>query len=730
MISPKTIKGLLVQYILIGMLAIGAVAFISMNVVSTYMKKEISDNGKKLIEMLVSSVNPTLKHPVSDLYTIKQIIEDYEIQADKAHILSNFLANREYFIILQLADFTGHIQHIAPYSEEYMGIDVSRQEYFINAMNTNLPYWSSTHLSSQLDKPFVGLSIKTNSGILTAFLLPETILSDIQQLINISKSYITVADRNSVYTVHPDISKVEQRVNDPSFKNLKDTYNGNILETTEIIDGQEMIVYVDFVQQLGWMVKVHQSLDTALAPVKKIIIYLGILALVVTSLFSLITAKYLFRVDKALENLNHSTVMLSKGNYDVKIDDTDFKDLNSLIYSFNGMASSLSERESQLVTVNKTLQVQIERVTHAEQTFKTLIQSTTGRYGNEFFDNLVKEIAGWFGVETVILSLFDYETGTADAISMYSNGDIVKGYKYPIKDGPCEKVALEGFKYYQSDVAKLFPEDSDLVQSKAEAYLGTPMITAKGDVKGVLCAISTRPMTLPEWGKDLLEIVASKAIVELERMDADFQIRKSLEEKDIMIKEIHHRVKNNMQVIVGLLTLQMDNSSPEVVQQLRESINRIYVMSLLHQKLYQSKDLSKLELSGYIESLVESIISTSNISSEINVKIEVDEIKLTIDQIIPIGLIINELVSNAIKHAFETTSSPELYVKLKESEGNNLLTVKDNGAGFPKGFDYRSSDSLGLALVESLASTMNGSLIVQPDDSGACVKVTLENNEQ
>lgn len=468
MIKPKTIKGMLVQYIVIGMISICAVAFISMNAVSVYMKYEINDKGQKLIEVLSSDINASLEHPVSDLYTVKQLIEDEEITAGKSHILSNFLSNREYFVIIQIAEYTGRISHIVPFSEEYIDTDVSRQEYFRKALASDKPYWSSAHLSSQLDKPFVCLSIKTNLGILTAFLMPETILASIQELVDISKSYITVTDRNGVYIVHPDSSKVEQRVSDLSFNSLKSEYQGGIFETHENVDGEEMAVYVELIEPLGWMLKVHQSLQTALKPVKEIIIYLGALAFIITSLFSVVTARYLFRIGKSLENLIQSTIMVSEGKYNVKIDKTDFNDLNSLISSFNAMADSLSEREKQLMKMNRTLRHQVERITHAEQTFKTLIESTTGRYGEEYFDNLVKEMAGWFKVDTVLVSLFDYEKGVADAVSMYSNGKIIKGYTYPIAGSPCEKVAEEGFKYYKKDVAKLFPEDIDLVQMQSE----------------------------------------------------------------------------------------------------------------------------------------------------------------------------------------------------------------------------------------------------------------------
>jgi len=721
----KTIKGLLIQYIIIGLICIFAVAAVSMNVVSRHMKYEMADKGKKIIEVLADSVNGSLEHPLSDLYSIKEIIEDEKIIADPGHIMDNFVNNREYFVIVQLASYEGRVIYIAPYNEEFINIDVSRQEYFKNSVNIDTPYWSSTLLSAQLDRPFVSLSLKTAKGILTAFLLPESILASVQELVNLSKSYITVSDRHGVFIVHPDKDKVQQRVNDPSFNKIKKDYHGGISNNIEYVDGEKMVTYVEFIKPLGWMIKVNQSLDIVLKPVNRIIIYIGLLSLAATILFSLLTANQIVKVGKSLENLILSTDEVAAGNYDVKVSETNFKDLNSLIRSFNRMGDSLHQREHELIELNTTLHVQLDRITHAEQTFKTLIESTTGRYGQEFLDNLTKEIAGWFGVETVLVSLFNFDTGIAHTAAMYSDGNMITDYKYPIKGSPCEQVAEYGFKFYDHDVAELFPEDEELLRFKTEAYLGVPMIDVSGAVKGVICALSSNPMILPEWGHDLMEIVASKALAELERMDAEAKIRASLEEKEVMLKEIHHRVKNNMQIVIGLLSLQKVGSDPVVDQQLTESINRIYVMALLHQKLYQSEDLSKVEVREYVLSLLDSILSTSNMTKNLKLNSDIDEINLSLENIIHLGLIINELVTNSLKHAYKGTESPELFVGLKESDHKIVLTVKDNGVGFPADYDSSKSETLGMNLVESLGASLKGKVNILKDVEGGVVELTM-----
>lgn len=724
MIKQKTIKSMLTTYIIIGFVTLLTIILIFMNVVSIYMKKEIKDKGEKIIEVLSNSINASLSQPINDLHNIKSILEDNNISAEPEHILKKFAEDRDYFILIQLADLKGTVTNIVPHNDEFVGIDVSKQEYFIHTINNDDLYWSSSTLSALLEKPLVSISLKTQYGILTAFILPETILSNIQQLVNQSKSFITVTDRKGVFIVHPNDEYVHQRINDKLFSEIKHQSQGGILEISKTVDQKEMLISVESIDHLDWMIKVHQSLDVALKPVKNTLLLLGIFSFFIILIFLYIASKLLLPISKTFESIIGSTVLLGEGKYDAKVSETNYADLNSLISSFNLMADSLSKREIQLKSLNTDLKIQIDRVTHAEQTFKTLIESTTGRFGQEYLDNLVTEIAGWFSVETVMVSLFDINTGYAETASMSHNGELMPTYKYPILGSPCEEVAQKGFLHIPNNVAEQFPNDPDLVEFDSQAYVGTPLTTIDGDVIGVLCAISMQPLELPEWGKDLLQIIASATVVELQRMKAEEKINNSLKEKEIMLKEIHHRVKNNLQVITGFLSLQQYNSSEEVAQLLSESINRVHVMALLHQQLYQSKDLSMIELKAYVSSLINNILISSG-RDDLQLEVKIEDIRIDIDNIIPLGLIINELISNALKHAFEQTKTPQINVVIEKKNGQTILSVTDNGKGFPDNFSLESSDTLGLSLVESLSTSLKGSLTIQNNQPGSIVKITI-----
>ncbi len=206
-----------------------------------------------------------------------------------------------------------------------------------------------------------------------------------------------------------------------------------------------------------------------------------------------------------------------------------------------------------------------------------------------------------------------------------------------------------------------------------------------------------------------------------ERRRAEAQIRTSLEEKEVLLKEIHHRVKNNMQVVYSLLNIQAENiKNKNVLNMLKKAQNRIRSMALIHEKLYQSKDLAKIEFGDYIRKLATGLFHSYGIDIEsIRLKICVANIYLDIYTAIPCGLIINELVSNSLKHAFpdgigeKGTSRKEgrINISMSLNSDNKLkLIVSDNGIGFPKDLDFRNTGSLGLQVVNTLVEQLEGSI--------------------
>ena len=202
-----------------------------------------------------------------------------------------------------------------------------------------------------------------------------------------------------------------------------------------------------------------------------------------------------------------------------------------------------------------------------------------------------------------------------------------------------------------------------------------------------------------------------------ERKEAEDMLNASLVEKVVLLKEIHHRVKNNMQVICSLLSLQKDSlDNPELLETFQESQNRVRSMALIHEKLYQSDDLAHIHFGDYIKQLVGDLVRSYHTADQkIQLDVNTQDVELPVSLAVPCGLIINELVSNAIKYAFKDMqcSNCLISIQMSQDDGRMILIVEDNGVGLPPSIDLKETDSLGLYLVRILSEDqLNGHVTI------------------
>lgn len=215
------------------------------------------------------------------------------------------------------------------------------------------------------------------------------------------------------------------------------------------------------------------------------------------------------------------------------------------------------------------------------------------------------------------------------------------------------------------------------------------------------------------------------------RKEAEARIQQSLNEKEVLLKEVHHRVKNNLQVISSLLNLQSAQcSDPATIANFQESQNRVRSMALIHEKLYQSPDLEHVDFGSYLHSLVNSLASTYRINfDKVKLSINSDNISLNIDTAIPCGLIVNELVSNSLKYAFPDGKSGKVLVSCNKLRGDLYqLLIQDTGIGLPADFSIIQGNSLGLKLVSSLVKQIDGELKVI-EKKGTCFEILFRHAE-
>jgi len=212
-----------------------------------------------------------------------------------------------------------------------------------------------------------------------------------------------------------------------------------------------------------------------------------------------------------------------------------------------------------------------------------------------------------------------------------------------------------------------------------------------------------------------------------DRKQFEEQIHDSLKEKEILLKEIHHRVKNNLQIISSLLSLQSNYVKDQnTLEIFKESQNRVRSMALIHEKLYQKGDLSQVNFKEYVEDLVSSLYSTyRDKTKNINFSINIKELLINMDLAISLGLILNELISNALKYAFPNKPEGEINVIFRSDGKNNyILTISDNGIGLPKNFEFPGTETLGLQLVKSLVEQHDAEIEFNRN-GGTEIKITF-----
>ncbi len=191
------------------------------------------------------------------------------------------------------------------------------------------------------------------------------------------------------------------------------------------------------------------------------------------------------------------------------------------------------------------------------------------------------------------------------------------------------------------------------------------------------------------------------------------ELEEKIGEKETLIKEVHHRVKNNLQTVSSLLSLQSRNIGDEEVKSLlKSSQNRVITMAMVHEMLYMREDLSKIDYKSYVQELAEFLVrSIKGTSSNISLSIDIHKVELNIDTSIPLGLLINEVVTNALKFGIVNDNKGEIIIKLRQGEGKEfLLNIGDNGTGFAETITYKNSNSLGLKLIHNLVRQLQGSV--------------------
>ncbi|MFN6463694.1 MAG: PAS domain S-box protein [Nostoc sp. DedVER02] len=419
------------------------------------------------------------------------------------------------------------------------------------------------------------------------------------------------------------------------------------------------------------------------------------------------------------------------GDFKIQVRDGDLLDTSwTNVKLSNGQIIGIGQDITERKRTELALKAQAER----EQLMRTVAQRIRQSLNlQDILNATVQEVRHLLGVDRVIVYQFDSEMiGTIVAESVESGWTASLGVE--IHD-TCFQTGA-GVEYYQRRkraIANIYEAGLTdchirlLEQFEVKANLVVPILLEVSSQNpgshlwGLL--IAHQCSSFREWEENQLDLldqltvqlaiaiqqssIFEQAQTELvQRQKAQVKLKHALAEKEVLLKEVHHRVKNNLQIVSSLLQLQSQTlKDPEAIKVLRESQNRIESISLIHKNLYTSANIGQIDVSDYIHNLAASLLISYQIwPDKISLETDIDSVSLNVDQAIACGLVINELISNALKHAFPNQKAGKISISLRNIGKNIEMTVRDNGIGLPDNLDWTNTDSLGLSLVYDLVT--------------------------
>lgn len=400
-----------------------------------------------------------------------------------------------------------------------------------------------------------------------------------------------------------------------------------------------------------------------------------------------------------------------------------------------GFVTDISEKklvEEEILKRNEELAV----LNHIGQAFSKLIKV------DEIISLIFEMIGKLIDNKNLYIALYDEEKDIISFPVYTVDGKQNEQYERPFGRGltefvikTCQPLLIE------TDIENEFRKMGIAqIGKKSKSLISVPMLTGE-KVFGVI--------TLQDYSKEhaysfahmeLLLTIASQTAIALEnsylfakleteleeKNQVEKRIKASLREKELLLQEVHHRVKNNLQIMSSLLRLQSSHIKNGDVQKIfLESENRIKAMAIVHNKLYNSKSYEKIDFKDYVKTLTNNLFLSYGVNTNyISLNIEVDDIEMNIDTAIPCGLIINELISNSLKYAFVDNRKGMILVSLRKDEDKLALMVKDNGVGFEKTKELMTGNTLGMKLVQLLTGQLDGNIQMKNCD-GAEFKISF-----
>nr|WP_322654462.1 PAS domain S-box protein [Nostoc sp. CmiVER01]MDZ8124316.1 PAS domain S-box protein [Nostoc sp. CmiVER01] len=369
----------------------------------------------------------------------------------------------------------------------------------------------------------------------------------------------------------------------------------------------------------------------------------------------------------------------------------------------------VEERTTELTIINQSLQAEITERQRIEQALRESEQRFRATFHQAAVGIAHVAIDGrWLLVNQKLCNILGY---TSEELQLLTFQDITHPDDLDADLKYVDQILADNIQTYAIE-KRYFRKDSSIVWVN------------------LTVSLMREPSGEPKYFISVVEDISERQAALRDRQQWEEQIQASLLEKEVLLKEIYHRVKNNLQVISSLLSLQSAYiKHPDDLVIFKQSQQRIASMALVHEKLYQSQDLAKINFGEYIQDLVASLFSAYEVNGDaIALRVNIDEqVFLGLDTAIPCSLIIHELVSNSLKYAFPAGRNGTIYIGMSENTEHEItLIVSDDGIGLPSNFNFKNMASLGWQLVDALANQIAGNIDIQGANGVECqVKFTI-----
>lgn len=675
----SSLRSLLIRnYTILSIVPILLFGGIGITTTVSYIREGLDEQKMILVHALSYELDEYINTGLSVLRHLASATMPEDSSEEIQHHLNTTVKYFDFFSSIEIISLEGKIRYIAPYDKQLIGNDVSRQG-LLNADPHGRRYFiSEPFISPSNQSPTLALTVPG----LTYYYVGFFNLLDLGKMadkLSIGKTgHVMITDKNGYVLTHPDKKLVQQRLNIQHLNVIREGKEMKAGTFPYRFQGTEKLGTVIRHQKTGWYLIIEQNRNEANKPVHNILLIFGAIlgiTIIISVYLGLENRRKLLR---PLHSLMTSAEHISGGDYDVQLKPSNYTEIDSLIKTFSDMITAIKDREKALYESTEQYRNLIEHAGSIIMRWNTDLRYTfLNSYALELFRFKETDLIG-----RKLIGTTHSEKGPSGMDTRRMLEDIFKNpEKYKTNEN--EVKTREGKPLW--------------IQ-----WSNKPIYDAEGNIREILSI-----------GTDRTDYKA-----------AEERITHSLHEKDILLKEIHHRVKNNMQIISSLLSLQAARMyDPRDIDLLIESQNRVHSMSLIHEQLYESDNLAEINFQDYIQDLVNYISgSYTSKGDTLSFFIEGKEMFLGIDKAIPCALITNELLSNAVKYAFpEKPANRRVDIILKH-DTTYTLTVRDNGGGFPDGFDASRPRGLGYQLITALIQQLQGELRIE-NDNGAVVTV-------